>query len=216
MKLTDNPDGSPRIGTNVISMSSPTLSSSANRHKESLFDIVEEASLEYYEGNTGLVNPRGRAIRESDGSVTYLPGPKERLSADNLYRKDAYTDALLAQHEGLNFDGAIKINTWKGRLPEEDGVRLSVNLDDWQGGSQGVNLPQGCMIATPTFLYSIAKEEQPEGPRKPVVKFKVMWELPLNEGQIRTGGAGNTPTRGTSSFARRMAEAEAGAGAGTP
>ena len=76
MKLTDNPDGSPRIGTHVISMSSPTLSSTANRHKESLFDIVEEASLTYYEGNTGLVNPQGRAINEADGSVTYLPGPK--------------------------------------------------------------------------------------------------------------------------------------------
>ena len=125
---------------------------------------------------------------------------------ESLNRQDYYKGADL-KHQGGKEDGELPVHEVNCKLFEMDGRQLSVSIGEWQGGQQHTNLPQTSMVATPTYLYSVALEERPDAPSELTTRFKVVWELPLNLDALPSGGSGTTPPRRTrtSSYARRVA-----------
>ena len=172
----------------------------------STFDSIEEEMLAYYFGNTDLVKDRGRQTRDENGVVVWLPVPEDLLKQDLLNRQDYYKGAAL-NHQGGTEDGELPVHEVNCKLFKMDGRQLSVSIGEWQGGQQHTNLPQTSMVATPTYLYSVALEERPDAPSELTTRFKVVWELPLNLDALPSGGSGTTPPRRTrtSSYARRVA-----------
>ena len=175
----------------------------------STFDSIEEEMLAYYTGNTDLVKERGIETTDENGVVVWLPVPEDLLKQDLLNRQDYYKGAAL-KHQGGKEDGELPVHEVNCKLFKMDGRQLSVGIGEWQGGRQHTNLPQTSMVATPTYLYSVALEERPDAPSELTTRFKVMWELALNEDALPSGGSGSTPTRQTrtSSYARRIANAQ--------
>ena len=209
VSLGKDEHGTPLIGTTVLSLSYPTTSTSLGRHMESLFQSVEEEHIDYYSGNAELVKSNGIEISGCPG--TWLPVPNKKLDQDLLSRKDSYTDAIVTMQGGKE-DGELAVQETDCKLFKLNGRQLSVSNDQWQGGHQNSHLSQSSMIATPTFLYSIAEEERPApAPRELSTRFKVMWELPLTDRTLSTGLSGTTPPRvSSSSYARRLAALQQG------
>ena len=221
MPIGEDENGTHLIGCTVVGITTPNSSSSELRHMKSISESILEDMLEYYADDPDMVKKRGvqekdengNLVRDAKGNVVWLPVPEDLLKQDHLNRMDHVKGAFLT-HQGGKEDGDLPVHEFNCRLFKLDKRQLSVSIGEWQAGYQHANLSQSDMVATPTYLYSIAPELQPDGTSALKIRFKVMWELSLNHGELPSGGSGNTPPRirRTSAFAKRMANAQKNTG----
>ena len=195
IKLSLNLDGTDEgenneVGTNLLNLEMPSISECWKLMKDDMFKVIDGAMLEYNQGNESLtyVDPT------TGNSWKAL----QDLLSDNSSRKAAYTDALEKMYDDKN-NVLIDKHILRTPMCPISKKWLVVNNQDWQGEKFNSKLNPNSLDIKPLLMFSKSTEDSPvDGKTVPVIRFALLFEVPISERGMSTGKkeetGGSTPS----------------------